>query len=52
MEFIFICPKRNRTFERDDFKVIENHGVITDSSGRRTLDAKVELNGPCPFWCA
>jgi predicted RNA-binding Zn-ribbon protein involved in translation (DUF1610 family) len=49
MEFIFICPKRNMTFESADFKVTENKGVISDSSGNKTLDAKVELNDPCPF---
>ena len=37
------------TFETADFKVTENKGVISDSSGNRTLDARVELNGPCPF---
>ena len=49
MEFIFVCPKRNMTFESADFKVTENQGVISDSSGNKTLDAKVELNEPCPF---
>ena len=49
MEFIFVCPKRNMTFERADFKVTENQGVICDSAGNKTLDAKVELNEPCPF---
>jgi hypothetical protein len=49
MEFIFICPKRNMTFESADFKVTENQGIISDSSGNKTLDAKVELNEPCPF---
>ena len=49
MKFIFICPKRNMTFESADFKVTENQGVISDSSGNKTLDAKVELNEPCPF---
>ncbi|MGA9539048.1 MAG: hypothetical protein WBR24_24370 [Desulfobacterales bacterium] len=49
MEFIFICPKRNMTFESADFKVTENNGVISDSFGNKTLDAKVELNKPCPF---
>ena len=37
------------TFESADFKVTENKGVISDSSGNKTLDAKVELNDPCPF---
>ena len=49
MKFIFICPKRNMTFESAAFKVTENQGVISDSSGNKTLDAKVELNEPCPF---
>ena len=49
MEFIFICPKRNMTFESVDFKVTENQGVISDLSGNKRLDAKVELNGSCPF---
>jgi hypothetical protein len=48
MEFIFICPKRNMTFESADFKITENRGVISDSFGNKILDAKVELNQPCP----
>ena len=49
MEFIFFCVKRNMTFKSADFKVTENKGVISDSSGNKTLDAKVELNESCPF---
>lgn len=49
MEFIFICSKRNMTVESADFIVTENKGVISDSSGNKTLNAKVELNEPCPF---
>jgi Zn finger protein HypA/HybF involved in hydrogenase expression len=49
MEFIFICPKRNMIFESADFNITENRGVINDSSGNKMLDAKVELNEPCPF---
>ena len=37
------------TFESSDFNVIENKGVIADSFGNKTLDAKVELNAPCPL---
>ena len=37
------------TFESADFNVTENNGVISDSSGNKTLDAKVELNERCPF---
>jgi hypothetical protein len=37
------------TYESADYKVTENQGVISDSSGHKTLDAKVELNEPCPF---
>jgi hypothetical protein len=49
MEFIFICPKHERTFESDDFSVIHNQGVVTDALGHKTLDAEVALNGRCPF---
>ena len=49
MAFIFVCPKQNMTFESADFKITENQGIISDSSGNKTLDAKVELNDPCPF---
>ena len=31
-------------FESADFRITENHGVISDSFGNKTLDAKVELN--------
>ncbi len=44
MEFIFFCVKRNMTFKSADFNVTENKGIIIDSSGNKTLDAKVELN--------
>lgn len=37
------------TFTSADFEIIENRGLVCDSSGNRHLDAKVELNGPCPF---
>ena len=37
------------TFESADFNIIENRGVISDSSGNKILDAKVELNESCPF---
>lgn len=49
MEFIFICTKRNMTFESADFNITENRGVISDSSGNKILDAKIELNESCPF---
>jgi len=49
MKFIFVCPIKNKTFESEDFSVIENKGVITDDAGNKTLDAKVALNEPCPF---
>ncbi len=37
------------TFASADFNVTENRGVMKDSSGNKTLDAKVELSDPCPF---
>jgi hypothetical protein len=37
------------TFKSADFKVTDNKGVISDSSGNKTLNAKVELNESCPF---
>ena len=49
MEFIFVCPKQNMTFGSVDFKITENQGIISDSSGNKTLDAKIELNESCPF---
>jgi len=48
MKFVFICPEKNKTFESMDFKVIENRGIITDKTGSRQLDAKVELASSCP----
>ena len=49
MEFIFVCPNRNRTFETADFTVVENRGVVTDAQGNKRLDAKVVLDAPCPL---
>jgi len=49
IKFIFVCPTQNKVFESADFRVLENRGVITDEAGKKTLDAKVALNEPCPF---
>ena len=49
MEFLFVCPEENRSFESADFRIVDNRGVTTDLAGNRTLDAKVALNSPCPF---
>ena len=49
MEFLFVCPNRNEVFESSEFDIFDNRGVITDAAGNKTLDAKVALNGPCPF---
>ena len=49
MEFFFICPRRNLTFESADFNIIENRGVFNDSSGNKIWDARIKLNEPCPF---
>jgi hypothetical protein len=49
MKFSFMCPKRNVRFESADFRITENHGIISDSIGNKTLDAKVTLNKPCPL---
>ena len=37
------------TFESADFNITESRGVISDSSGNKILDAKIELNESCPF---
>ena len=49
MKLIFICPDKNEMFESAEFAIIDNRGVITDTSGNRILDARVALNEPCPF---
>ena len=49
MEFLFVCPNRNKTFETAAFTIAENRGVVIDATGNKVLDAKVVLNGPCPF---
>jgi hypothetical protein len=36
-------------FESDDFKITKSLGIINDSSGSKTFDAKIQLNAPCPF---
>lgn len=36
------------TFVSAGFKITENRGVINDSFGTKALDAKIELDGPCP----
>ncbi|UCD79600.1 MAG: hypothetical protein JSW26_30130 [Desulfobacterales bacterium] len=49
MKLIFFCPAQNKVFESANFSILENRGVITDDAGKKTLDAKVALNVPCPF---
>ena len=49
MKFIFVCTTQHRVFESADFSVRENRGIVVDETGHRALDAKVELNEPCPF---
>jgi len=49
MKFLFVCPIKNKVFESADFSILENRGVITDAAGKKTLDAKVALEKPCPF---
>lgn len=49
MAFMFVCPHKNEVFESSAFKILDNRGVVTDAAGNKTLDAKVALEGPCPF---
>ncbi len=49
MKFSFVCPNQNHVFESSDFSILENRGVVTDEADNRSLDARVELNEPCPF---
>ncbi len=49
VNFIFVCPLKNETFESSDFKILDNRGVATDKAGNKYLDAKVALDEPCPF---
>jgi predicted RNA-binding Zn-ribbon protein involved in translation (DUF1610 family) len=49
MELIFVCPTQNGTFASTEYTIMENHGVSVDSSGNKSLDASIGLNGPCPF---
>jgi hypothetical protein len=49
MKLIFECPEKQKVFESAAFEVICNKGIAHDKMGNRFLDAKVVLNGPCPF---
>ena len=49
MKFVFICPETSKTFESNEFKIIEDKGIILDDLGNKVWDAKVELSSPCPF---
>ena len=49
MKFVFVCPEKQKVFESAAFDVICNKGIALDKMGNRFLDAKVALNGPCPF---
>ena len=47
--FVFLCPKINRSFNSEKFKLFENNGVKKDGNGQAYLDAKVKLTEVCPF---
>lgn len=49
MEFIFVCPRHNRPFKTDAFRIIENKGIRAAAGGRKYLDARVCVQKPCPF---
>lgn len=49
MKLVFVCPRNNKAFETQDYKVIEDRGVKIDTSGNKVWDAKVELTIACPF---
>jgi hypothetical protein len=47
MKFTFFCPHIHRSFETGDFRIVEDRGVVMDSSHRKRWDAKVSVI--CPF---
>jgi hypothetical protein len=49
MKFFFVCPVQGKTFETDQFSLVDNRGVKQDDEGNRYLDARVRLAAPCPF---
>jgi hypothetical protein len=49
MRFTFICIAVDRPFGTDDFRLVENRGVVVDADGSRRLDARVRLGRPCPY---
>lgn len=49
VDFVFVCPQTHKTFNCDDFQIINNKGVTLDASGNKVLDATLALNRPCPF---
>jgi hypothetical protein len=49
MEFTFMCADKQKSFNSNQFTIIDNKGIKTDASGNKVLDAKVILKEPCPF---
>jgi len=49
MNFIFTCSETGKIFETPDFTITENRGVVIDADGWRRLEARVTLDGPCPY---
>jgi hypothetical protein len=49
VNFVFNCPETGKIFEAANFTITENVGVVTDADGSRRLEARVVLDGPCPF---
>jgi len=49
MKLVFVCPEDHKTFETDDFEVIEDKGIKIGESGDKIWDAKVQLTLDCPF---
>ena len=49
MKFTFVCQEHNKIFESDHFRIIDDQGILTDDSGNKIWNAKVELLSSCPF---
>ncbi|MBF0199742.1 MAG: hypothetical protein HQK66_00230 [Desulfamplus sp.] len=49
MEFIFSCPETGKTFSTEDFSIMDGQRVFTDAEGRKSLNATIILENPCPL---
>lgn len=48
MQLHFNCPETGKSFATEQYSLVDNRGVVTDSHGGKVLEATVAVAIPCP----